>query len=448
MSAEEQKIVLIVEDDHFFREALRDFLKKKYRVLEANNGKSAREILSKRSIDVVLTDILMPGISGLELLEWCNERYSIPFVLMTGFSAVLETKSAIQHGAKGFLPKPFRNAELAHVIESVLQGKEPHAVPPEDLFKDYCKVSIDEFVSRPKADFDIFVRLSEEKMIRIVRKGQEVSHDKIDTFRKKGLKHLYILKDDFRKLIEFNLGLAKMITKNPQISLEKKMNFIKYTGEILLEKSFLEGVDSVSLNEAKSYFEITVDVLSDSQTSFDLLNLLRNNSDKLYAHSVGVSLYSLMIARGLGIESQDSLFTLSVAGLFHDMGKKEIPRELLERPRHLLSGDERRLIESHVVRGIEILNSGTEISREVTQIILEHHEDMDGMGYPHGKKRADLHPLSRVLQCANVFMDQTIGVGHTEAREPKLVLEHIEKVYGSRIDEGCMIALKNLFRPS
>ena len=76
-----KKTILVVEDDQYFREAICDVLKKKYNILEAPNGKVASEILSMSDLDLVLSDIQMPGLTGLELLEWSKKNKPVPFIL-------------------------------------------------------------------------------------------------------------------------------------------------------------------------------------------------------------------------------------------------------------------------------------------------------------------------------------------------------------------------------
>lgn len=441
------KKILVVEDDQFFREALKDFLTKNYSVLEAPNGQSAKEILSmQEDIDLVLSDIQMPVCNGIELLEWSKKNKPIPFVIMTGFSTVLETKSAYEIGAKGFIAKPFKTADLMSTLASVLNPQDEKLFPTCDFKKDYCKVSIDEFVAKPKIDFDVYIKLGEDKIIKLAYKGEEIPREKLAQYKEKGLRYLYILKDDFNKLISFNLGLAKIMKDRSEISETKKLNFLKYTGEIILERTFINGVDKDSLKDAKSFLELTVSAVTESDECLELLDVLNSHSDHIYAHSLGVAMYAVMIAKRLEIESPTTLYKLSMAGLFHDVGKKEIDRAILEKPRHLVSKAERAAIESHVVRGQEILNAMQSIPSEVIQLVLEHHEDQQNLGYPMQKHKFHQHPLSKVLQCANIFIEQTL-VGANFAGKPAAeAIAHIESIYAGRMDVKCIKALKDLFK--
>ncbi len=449
MTKKSNKKILIVEDDDFFRSTLVDVLSDNFQILQAPNGRSACEILSIQEVDLVLTDIQMPGFSGVELFEWSKKNKPVPFVIMTGFSTLLETKSAFEMGAKGFIAKPFKIAELMVILNSALPSAKEEPKVDKKNVSDFCRVSIDEFVSKPKIDFDVYIKLSENNIIKIAQKNEELSRQQLAQYKIKGVKHLYILKEDFSKLVQFNLELVKVMKDRSDIPQEKKMSFVKYTGEVILEKTFSAGLDKENLNEVSSFVGLTVESVSESKDNFDLLNILNSHSDVIYAHSVAVSMFAVMLAKQMGFESNVTLFKLCMAGLFHDVGKKEIDKEILLKPRHLVTKEERKLIESHVVRGQEILTSMKTIPSDVARLVYEHHEDLEGMGYPSGKSRKDQHPLSRILQCANIFVDQ-VNLVKDDNQEvaAKQVIEHISTIYGNRVDAECLMAFKKIFNLS
>ncbi len=436
--------ILVVEDDQLFREAIIQFLtKKKFEVEEAPNGKVARDLMLMNNYDIILSDIQMPGMSGIDLLDWSKKNKPVPFILITGFSMLLETQSAFDLGATEFISKPFKNDELLDAIYRIASPEVvTEVVPPAPEF---CKVSIEEFVLRPKADFDVFIKLAEKKFVKLVHRGEHISTERVTFYKDKGLKYLYILKEDFGKLVNFNLNVAHLIKNRNDISQEKKMNFMKYTGEVILEKAFIDGVDKQSFTEAHDFLNLTVETISEYKETFDLLNMLNTHSDYVYAHSMGVAMYSSMIARKLGYESNQAFFKLNMAAIFHDIGKKEIDRETLEKPRHLLTTAERRQIESHVTRGQEILMAISGIPEDIVQIVFEHHEDCIGQGYPLAKIKKELHPLSRILQVANLFMEQALKGPHNPGMTGLAAAQFIERIYNSRVDTDCIKALKSIF---
>jgi putative nucleotidyltransferase with HDIG domain len=440
--------VLVVEDDDLFRNAICDILKKKgFNLFQAANGLKAIEIMSSQDLHVVLSDIQMPEMDGIELLKWSLKNKPIPFIIMTGFSAILETQSAYDLGAKEFISKPFKNTELVGLINKVLGISDKNLTVVEN-FTDYCKLSINEFVSGKQADFDIYVKLSETKFVKIAHKGEELLKERILHYKEKGVKYLYVTKEGFSQLVQFNLEVASKFQDSKAISKEKKVNFLKYTGQIIVTKAFINGVDKEVFAEAQSFLELTIDTLTDSRKCYDLLNLLNSHSDYIYAHSVGVALYSVMIAKKMGFQSNQAYFKLSMAGMFHDIGKKEIDNEVLQKHRSLLSAEEKKLIDSHVLRGQEILYSLKVVPDDVIQLVYEHHEDVAGQGYPIGNDKKNQHPLSTILQLTNLF----VGLALPGPDEPGMsgldAIKQIEARAAGRYDVKVMSALKLLLSVS
>jgi response regulator RpfG family c-di-GMP phosphodiesterase len=441
--------ILVVEDNDFFREAISDLLtENKFKVFQAPNGRSAKDLIAMQNFDLVLTDIQMPGLTGIELLAWSKTHKPVPFIMMTGFSLLLETKTAYELGAVDFLAKPFNDSDLLAKIRLALKPKGGGAELVENTKEttiEYGKVSIDEFIARPKADFDVFIKLSEEKYIKVITEGESIESKRVSHYKEKGVKYLHIKKSDFGKLLRFNLDISKMITKSQGISVEKKANFMKYTGEVILEKAFVKGLDRESFKEAQAYLTNSIELIADSGEMLDLLGVLNSHTDWVYAHSLGVAMYSVMMTQKLGYESSQTLFKLSMAGMFHNIGEKEIDREILEKPRHLLSAAERKVLESHVSRGKDILLAIKGIPEDIVQIVYEHHEDSIGQGYPNAKTKRDSHPLSPILQVANLFVEQALKGPHYKGKTGLEAIQHIEKMYQDRFDPKCIQALKSCF---
>lgn len=406
------KRVLIVEDDDFFRAAVKGILSKKYEVVEATNGKMARDLISMSAPDLVLTDIQMPHFSGVDLLEWVKAHKPLPMILMTGFSQILETQRAHDLGADDFLAKPFKEEELLQKIKKIFSEGEQQPqlqnLGTIDLDKEFCKLPLEDFINEKEADYPIFIRMSSSKYVKIAHKGGKLSADKIALFKEKGVSHLYIHQEDFSKLVGFTILVSKAVSASGQVDRVKKVRFMQYTGEIIVQQVFVAGADETSVKNAKDFITTSMDLLTEDQETFALLQLLSTHTDYLYAHSLGVSVFAVMIAKQMGWQSPQTLFKVSFAGLFHDIGKKEIPREILEKPRSILTQTERSLLETHTTRGREILESLRTAPTEVIQVAYEHHEDILGQGYPQRLPRNKIHPLSLIVAVADVFCSYTI----------------------------------------
>ena len=127
--------VLIVEDERNMRRVLAGLLEREgYDVLEAPNGARALEEVALESVDVVLTDLKMPQMNGLELLEAIRGRDpALPVILLTAFGTVGSAVEALKQGALDYLTKPFDPEQLLTAIEKgvLLRQRQATQAPAE-----------------------------------------------------------------------------------------------------------------------------------------------------------------------------------------------------------------------------------------------------------------------------------------------------------------------------
>ena len=124
------KLILIVDDELATRESLRMILKRKYELVLASSGEEALQILDQKQPDLVLLDIIMPGLDGMEVLKRIREKNKSQQVIMiTATKTVKTAVDAMKLGAFDYLTKPFNVNEIMLVIEEALKEqnlKEEH----------------------------------------------------------------------------------------------------------------------------------------------------------------------------------------------------------------------------------------------------------------------------------------------------------------------------------
>jgi DNA-binding NtrC family response regulator len=138
----DQRTVLIVEDEDNMRRMLGALLRRAgYRVLEARDGAEALGVLDDAAVHAVVTDLKMPRMNGLELLEATRRRRgSLPVILLTAYGTIGSAVEALKQGAFDYLTKPFDPDEVQQVVEkavrtSELQQSEARLEPDEDPYK-------------------------------------------------------------------------------------------------------------------------------------------------------------------------------------------------------------------------------------------------------------------------------------------------------------------------
>ncbi|MBN1970016.1 MAG: response regulator [Candidatus Delongbacteria bacterium] len=116
-------VILVVDDETYMREMLKTFFEMhEYECHVASDGIEALELLKENHIDIIITDMKMPHMNGLDLLKTVKKDYAnISAVIMTGFSEEYTTTEALNYGADGYITKPFRNKELLLILKRIQQ---------------------------------------------------------------------------------------------------------------------------------------------------------------------------------------------------------------------------------------------------------------------------------------------------------------------------------------
>jgi len=148
----------------------------------------------------------------------------------------------------------------------------------------------------------------------------------------------------------------------------------------------------------------------------------------LYTHSLNVTLYSLTMGMANGY-NQQQLLELGYGALLHDIGKTKIPLSILEK-KEPLTEEEFNEIQKHTIYGFEILRKEFEIPLMAAHVAYQHHERLNGKGYPRGLKGNEIQEYAKIVAIADVYDALT---GYRVYKEPTLPHEALEFLY-SRVD--------------
>lgn len=178
-----------------------------------------------------------------------------------------------------------------------------------------------------------------------------------------------------------------------------------------LGKAF-RGVMDMILNDMSSHKE-----------SMIMLTNISAMDDYLFQHSLNVCIYSTMLGMAHGY-TREELMTLGIGALLHDIGKTQIPLELL-RKKEPLTDKEFDLIKQHTVYGFQFLKDEPNISLLAAHCALQHHERMDGSGYPRGLKGTEIHEYARLIGIVDSYDAMTTHRVYRNAMLPHQALEII-----------------------
>ncbi|PWB48231.1 MAG: metal-dependent phosphohydrolase [Nitrosomonadales bacterium] len=156
-----------------------------------------------------------------------------------------------------------------------------------------------------------------------------------------------------------------------------------------------------------------------------------------YFHALNVTVLSLILAKALGMGEEESRH-LGVGAMFHDIGKLEIPPKILMKT-DPLTKSEQSFFEMHCEYGLDIANK-TGLPEQAAEIVMQHHEYIDGSGYPGKLKAENISPLSKIVSIVNVYDNLCNPHNPAEALTPHEALSQMFAVKRNKFDAAALKA--------
>lgn len=157
-----------------------------------------------------------------------------------------------------------------------------------------------------------------------------------------------------------------------------------------------------------------------------------DNDDYIFHNSVLSALTSYKLAQW-NLFPQKDWMPVALAGLFHDIGNVRIDRSILFKPTALTAAEAEEM-KTHTVQGYNLLKNVAAINEGVKLTALQHHEKIDGSGYPGGLSGDKIHPYARIVAISDIFHAMTLQRTYRKAVSPYLVLETLHKESFGKLD--------------
>lgn len=250
-------------------------------------------------------------------------------------------------------------------------------------------------------DFDLYIRIAHEPILYRSKNlpftestRQKLLESRVTRlFIKPGERKLY------QRYIEQNLNTIIRDTKVPE---PKKAGIIYETSKSLVKDVLANPTLGENIKRSKDLVSNTVDFILRGREAF--LNLLKITSFDYYTytHSVNVCTFTIALAQKLGIRDHKSLSELGIGALLHDIGKVKIPERII-RKKSALSPAEFAVMKKHPGFGNDILKETNLLIEDSYIPVMQHHERMDGSGYPRGINDNQIHDYGKIIAIADVF---------------------------------------------
>jgi len=466
-SSHEIPRLLVVDDEQVIREILADFLAMEgFWVRTAEDGAAALVELSRTHYDLVLSDLKMPNMGGLELLAAIQEHTpSVVTVIMTGFGTVETAIDAMKRGAYDYILKPFKVEEVVHTIR---RGLEKQQLKAENL-------RLKESLSLYKVSEAIASSLSLDDVIQTVIDAalHEVGADMTLVLladgrggffeRARARNPEFRADGDFGRVSLDAIGAHFAVERplrvhgprclpylvNAEGDLEPEsmlVTSLRIRGEVkgyLVALSFSrsrrfdEGqrkLLSIVSNRAAASLE-NAQLYEDLEASFrQTIRGLASAIDKMdrytAGHSERVAAYAEILAIKLGLSDAD-VEIVRQSALMHDIGKIGCVMNLNKPGK--LSQEEYEIFKQHPRHGKDILEPITFLHPLMPGVYM-HHERWDGEGYPRGMKGQEIPLFARIISVADTYDAMTSDRAYRKALPHEVSAGEIRRCAGSQFD--------------
>jgi response regulator RpfG family c-di-GMP phosphodiesterase len=470
LAPDERPRVLIVDDEKFIRDILADFLGMEgYIVRTAEDGSAALAELHNAHYDLVISDLKMPRMGGIELLDAIGTAApSVLTVIMTGFGTVETAIDAMKRGAYDYILKPFKVEEVIRVVQ---RGLEKQRLAAENL-------RLREAVSLYKVSEAIAASLSLEEVLATIGDTalNEVKADFVSTWLEDGeggyferqrlisppgepskpeaVSYGLLSPQAFLEHYGAHSALLEQRTKGARFFMQPpEVPLVSLVSVPLRMKSRLLGwICAASFTKQKRFNEGHRKLLSivgsraaaaienarlyeDLRATFQqTIRGLARAIDKMdrytAGHSERVATYATYLATRLGLPA-DLVEIVRQSALMHDIGKLGCVMNLNKPGK--LTQDEYEVFKKHPVYGRDILDPIKFLHPLIPGVHL-HHERWDGRGYPLGLKGNDVPIVARIIAVADTYDAMTSDRAYRRALPHEVAIGEIERCSGTQFD--------------
>ena len=460
--------ILVVDDEPAIRAILSDLLVHEgYRILTAADGFEALEVLGRESVHLVISDLKMPGMGGLELLGEVGRRHpGLVTLVMTAYSTVETAVESMKRGAFDYVMKPFNVEQLVLTVERGLAAQRLKAENIE------LKAALSLFRLAARLGDEVELGATLRLVVETVREQVEAERASLVLFNDDGdcpfegassgegqplgrtdltpaalaLKTTEVVNDGrvFRFLNDSpHTDAVSSLLITPLVRGDRRLGVLvavrddarrPFTGGDGKLMTILADRAAVAVQNAELFETLERTFI----TTIEVFVAALEEKDRYTAgHSERVAEYARATAEELGL-SQEAVLSVYQGGRLHDIGKLTIRPEDLNKP-SALTEEEFRRFQAHPGYG-ENLMTPIPTFRKLLPAIGSHHEKWDGSGYPRQLRGEQIPLMARIVAIADTYDAMTSHRAYRAALKHEIAVRELRRCAGTQFDPECVEA--------
>lgn len=294
-----------------------------------------------------------------------------------------------------------------------MQPKKGAEDPARKLAEDYYKIPYEVFHSGEAMETDIMFYYQRQYVL-FKSRGSIWSNEDVEKLKSTGVTEVFAKFRSQKDHHEFLHRKLKAIIGHPSVPIERKAKVLYETSGPILQTVYSTPNSGELMASASNLVKSCIQFLNDKGSIPELFQL---SSDSLteHTHALHTASYAVALGKKLGVRDQSQIYALGLGALLHDIGKSKIDAKILDKAGEL-NDVEWAQIRQHPEFGEQILYHRDVVPALARRIVLEHHERINGKGYPKGIK--SVHEYARMVSIADTFNTLTSHRPYAKAMSP------------------------------
>ena len=435
--------ILVIDDSPMFCKGINTILKPLTENIHlASDGESGLKLIDKNNYDLIVTDIVMPGINGLDLCKKLRRNKTakqIPIIIVSQFDTQNDILKGFQTGANAYISKNEVSSSLLNSAKKLLEKNALYKMKTILVVENSIVINsiICNFLNNN--GFKTIKALNGIEADNLLREFKvDLIISDIELPESNGLEFCRKVKEskDF-----YSIPFIAMSVNDNKNYIRSSMNLgaDAFIIKPFVMEELLSIIDRI-LSEEFRRVQTEKEHLKKEQNLFihgmeSLISALEARDKYTRGHSEDVASITCGMAELSGVDS-DSIEAYKLGGRLHDIGKIGIRDDILLKPGSLTTG-EFRIIKEHPVIGAKILSSIPSLHRTLN-VILYHHERMDGKGYPEGLKGDQIPREARMIAVADTYHSLTSNRPYRQSMSEDKALQILYESRGSQLFPDCV----------
>lgn len=315
---------------------------------------------------------------------------------------------------------------------------------------EYTAISKNALVEDTQIGFDVYLKSDlngRSRYILFCRGDQQFNSARKGELLNNNTQRLYISTKDTGKYLQYQEKNLKRIVEDSGKSSLQKSGVLYQVARNLAQDILEDPKSGMNIGRASEWVANTITHIMQNENTFSSLFEVTCHDYQTYTHSINVSVIGLLFGKYLSLEPNE-LGSLGTGLLLHDVGKSLLPSDVLNK-NGVLTSEEFKIIKKHPKAGLDLLEHRDNVDGLSLKVVIQHHENNDGTGYPYGLGGRDIHLFGQISRIVDAYDAMTSDRPYAVAMRPFATLAEIKKENQICFNEEllkefiCFLGLKN-----